>query len=88
MVYQKSLNMNTSIHIPDALAQRLNEHLEKLNRESNISRNAIIVEAIRDWLNKQEPVVEWSDEVKQWCSQSKNDFDLAREEQDWGDFSL
>ena len=80
--------MNTSIHIPDPLAQRLNDHLEKLNRESNISRNAIIVEAIRDWLNKQEPIVEWSDEVKQWCSQSKTDFDLAREEQDWGNFSL
>lgn len=86
--------MNTSIHIPEPLAQRLNDYLGRRDKESKQSRNAVIVEAIRDWLDKQEPVKEWSKEIVEWCSQPElleNDgdyFDLAREEQDWGDFSL
>ncbi|MGL5944154.1 MAG: hypothetical protein ACRC2S_28055 [Waterburya sp.] len=86
--------MNTSIHIPEALAQRLNDYLERRNNDSNLSRNAAIVEAIRDWLDRQEPVREWSNEILNWCSQAKSEeseediFELAREEQDWGDFSF
>ena len=85
--------MNTSIHIPEPLAQRLNDYLDRRDKESKQSRNAVIVEAIRDWLDKQEPVREWSQEVVEWCSQpelaiGEDYFELARNEQDWGDFSL
>lgn len=80
--------MNTSIHIPDPLAQRLNDCLEKLNKKSRITRNAVIVKAIEDWLDNQEPVNEWSEEIKDWCSKPETDFDLARDEQHWGDFSF
>ncbi|MGL6344287.1 MAG: hypothetical protein ACRC80_34720 [Waterburya sp.] len=83
--------MNTSIHIPDPLAQRLKDYLNRHNNRLNLSRNAVIVEAIADWLDKQEPVLEWSKEIQDWCSQppEKEDiFELARDEQNWGDFSF
>lgn len=83
--------MNTSVHIPEPLAQRLNDYLDKRNNDSSLSRNAAVVEAIRDWLDRQEPVREWSKEILDWCSQPQSEediFELAIDEQNWGDFSL
>ena len=68
--------MNTSVHIPDDLARRLENHMSSPNCEL-ASRNAFIVEAIRQLLDEVESEGNWCEEIMAWqgC-----DIELQREE--------
>lgn len=57
--------MNTSIHIPDDIAERLDKHIHSTNCQDN-SRNAFIVKAIEQRLNKVEIEENWSKEILNW----------------------
>jgi len=50
--------MTFSIHLEDALAERLN----RTAKESGKARNALIREALREWLDRRRPR-EWPPEV-------------------------
>ena len=58
--------MNTSLHLPEQLAQRLSEYLEKdFKKDSQKrSRNALIVKAIEKFLDEAEEG--WGEEVLAW----------------------
>lgn len=68
--------MNTSVHIPDDLARRLENHVSSPNCEV-ASRNAFIVEAIKQLLDEVENEENWSEEIMNWqgC-----DLEFQREE--------
>jgi len=51
-------HMTFSIHLEDALAERLN----RIAKESGKARNALIREALREWLDRRRPR-EWPSEV-------------------------
>lgn len=71
--------MNTSIHIPDSLAARLQKYLE--HNPGSSSRNSIIVEAIEEYLNKQENSSTWSDEFLSW--QGYPGLEIDRSQENW-----
>ena len=68
--------MNTSVNIPDDLARRLENHMSSPNCEVT-SRNAFIVEAIKQLLDEVENEENWSEEIMNWqgC-----DLEFTREE--------
>jgi|GEM_PF-3315619 len=68
--------MNTSVHIPDDLACRLENHMSSPKCEIT-SRNAFIVEAIRQLLDEVENEENWSEEIMNWQGY---DLELKREE--------
>ncbi|MGD1920796.1 MAG: hypothetical protein ACFCAD_19080 [Pleurocapsa sp.] len=76
--------MNTSLHLPDDVAKRLDAYISQ-NKEK-ISRNKIIVRAIEEMLERNKPKSHWSDEVLNW--KGEPGLELDRESQDWGDFSF
>ncbi|MEO1006366.1 MAG: ribbon-helix-helix protein, CopG family [Cyanobacteria bacterium J06638_38] len=78
--------MQTSVYLPDEVAQRLENFVGRVNH----SRNKVIVEAIEEYLDKQEQKREWSPEIQLWFSQPevKEELDLHREDHDWGDFTF
>ena len=68
--------MNTSVHIPDDLARRLENHVSSSNCKVS-SKNAFIVEAIRQLLDEVENEENWCEEIMTWQG---GDIDLEREE--------
>jgi len=82
----KLKKMQTSVYIPNSVAQRLENFVGK----GDLSRNKIIVEAITEYLDKQEQKQEWSHKIQLWFSQpeEEEELDLHREDHGWGDFSF
>ena len=78
--------MQTSVYIPDSVAQRLENFVGRADR----NRNKIIVEAIEEYLDKQEQKKVWSPQIQLWFSQPevKEELNLHREDHGWGDFSF
>ena len=78
--------MQTSVYIPDSVAQRLENFVGK----GDLSRNKIIVEAIEEYLDKQEQKQEWNPKIQLWFSQpeAEEELDLHREDHGWGDFAF
>ena len=78
--------MQTSIYIPDRVAKRLENFMGKV--DSN--RNKIIVEAIEEYLDRQEQTEEWSPRIQLWFTQPEveSQLDLHREDRGWGDFTF
>lgn len=68
--------MNTSIHIPNDLARRLENHVSSPNCQL-ASKNAFIVEAIRQLLDEVESKENWCEEIMAWQGV---DLPLEREE--------
>jgi predicted transcriptional regulator len=54
--------MNTSIHIPDDLVQRLQKFLKE--KPQKTSKNSIIIQAIEQFLDEQEN--SWGQEFLEW----------------------
>ena len=81
--------MNTSLHIPSDIANRLTKFLDEQEGKT-LSRNKVIVEAIAEYLDRQEKKKEWSPKLLEWFSQPEitEEFDLSEEDHDWGDFSF
>ena len=78
--------MQTSVYLPDRVAQRLENFVGKISS----NRNKVIVEAIEEYLDRQEQSREWSPEIQLWFSQPEveEELDLHREDHDWGDFTF
>jgi predicted transcriptional regulator len=73
--------MNTSIHLPDDLAQRLQEFLNQKSQKT--SKNSIIIQAIEQFLDEQDNC--WGQEFLEWEKGDKLDeLDLDREDF-WGE---
>lgn len=68
--------MNTSIHIPNELARRLEKHVSSPKCKL-ASKNAFIVEAIRQLLDEVESEENWCEEIMTWQG---GDLELEREE--------
>ncbi|MDJ0900607.1 MAG: hypothetical protein QNJ55_17530 [Xenococcus sp. MO_188.B8] len=68
--------MNTSVHIPDDLARRLENHVSSPHCKLT-SKNAFIVEAIRQLLDEVESEENWCEEIMAWQGV---DLELEREE--------
>lgn len=68
--------MNTSLHIPEDLARRLENHVSSSNCEVK-SKNAFIVKAIRQLLDEVESEANWCEEIMAWQGGS---LELEREE--------
>jgi Arc/MetJ-type ribon-helix-helix transcriptional regulator len=68
--------MNFSVHLNDEMVRRLN----RTAKESGRTRNALIREAVADWLAKQRPA-QWPAEVASFRGVGKfKRFEDAREE--------
>ncbi len=63
--------MNTSIHIPDEIDDRLKTYL----KTHKISKNRLIVKAIEEFLDKQKRS-QWHEDVLNWQGVPKVGFDL------------
>lgn len=59
--------MNSSIHIPDKLAERLAVYLEEKGKA--VSKNSVIVSALEDFLDKEDETKDWSPKFKSWCEE-------------------
>ena len=57
--------MNTSVHIPDDLARRLERHVSSSNCDV-ASKNAFIVKAIGQLLDEVESEENWCQEIMTW----------------------
>lgn len=68
--------MNTSVHIPDDLARRLENHISSSKCEVK-SKNAFIVKAIEQLLEEVENEANWCEEIMAWQGV---DLDLQRED--------
>lgn len=78
--------MQTSVYIPDEIAKRLESFVGRAER----NRNKIIVEAIKEYLDKQERSREWSPEIQLWFTQPEveTELELHREDHGWGEFTF
>ena len=68
--------MNTSIHIPDSLARRLENHILSSKCEVK-SKNAFIIKAIQQLLDEVENETNWCEEIMAWQG---GGLELEREE--------
>ncbi|MGF1539809.1 MAG: hypothetical protein ACFCU5_05045 [Pleurocapsa sp.] len=68
--------MNTSLYLPNELAQRLNKYINTLPRKT--SKNRIIALALEQFLDRQNAENSWSQAVIDW--QGVEGFELEREE--------
>lgn len=68
--------MNTSVHIPDDLARRLEKYISSPNCDV-ASKNAFIVKAIGQLLNEVESEENWCPEIMAWQG---GGFEIEREE--------
>lgn len=68
--------MNTSVYLPDSLAQRLEKYIA--DRQPEISKNRVIALAIEQFLNREDAENRWSQAVMDW--QGVEGFELNREE--------
>lgn len=64
--------MNTSVHIPKAISDRLNAYL----KYHQTSKNKVIVEAIDKFLIEQEDVDAWHPDILNWQGVAEVEFDL------------
>ena len=64
--------MNTSVHIPKAISDRLDTYL----RYHKTSKNKVIVEAINNFLIEQEDVDTWNPDILNWQGVPEAEFDL------------
>lgn len=78
--------MQTSVYIPEQVAKRLENFVGKVSHK----RNKIIVEAIEEYLDRQEQQKQWSPQIQLWFSQPEveEELDLHREDHDYGDFTF
>lgn len=67
--------MNTSVHIPDELARRLETHISSNSEVA--SKNAFIVKAIGQLLDEVESEENWCPEIMAWQGGS---LEIEREE--------
>ncbi|MEM8722264.1 MAG: hypothetical protein AAGE84_23710 [Cyanobacteria bacterium P01_G01_bin.39] len=67
--------MNTSVHIPEDLARRLENHISSPKCEVT-SKNAFIVKAIAQLLDEVENEENWCQEIMAWQG---GDLELERE---------
>jgi predicted transcriptional regulator len=73
--------MNTSIHIPDDLVQRLQKFLKE--KPQKTSKNSIIIQAIEQFLDEQEN--SWGQEFLEWEKREElESLELDREDF-WGE---
>ncbi len=63
--------MNTSIHIPEDISDRLNTYL----KYHKIPKNKLIVKAIAEFLDKQEQA-QWHEDILNWQGVPGVEFDL------------
>ena len=78
-----------SIHLPDSLAQRLDEYLER--ESTTISKDALIAKCIKSFLDEQkDPASGWSEEFLNWVRQDEveSDEDLEFDRLPWREFEL
>ena len=68
--------MNTSLYLPDELAQRLDNYVK--SQSSGVSRNKIIALALEEFLAQKDAENKWSKEVMDW--QGVEGFELDRSE--------
>ena len=68
--------MNTSIHIPEEIARRLEKYISSNNSQDK-SKNAFIVKAIEQRLNELDLEANWSQEILDWQG---GDIPIEREE--------
>ena len=68
--------MNTSLYLPDELAERLDNYVKHL--QSGASKNKIIALALEEFLAKKDAENKWSKEVMDW--QGVEGFELDRTE--------
>ncbi|MEL6579794.1 MAG: hypothetical protein AAFQ14_08580 [Cyanobacteria bacterium J06621_12] len=68
--------MNTSVHIPDELARRLERHVSSSDCDVG-SKNAFIVKAIGQLLDEVENEENWCQEIMTWQGE---DLEIKREE--------
>ncbi len=66
--------MNTSIHIPKELSDRLNTYL----KHNKMPKNKFIVEAIEKTLNEKEDKEAWHPDILNW--QGVPEFEVDRED--------
>ncbi|MGK7894418.1 MAG: hypothetical protein AB4372_12535 [Xenococcus sp. (in: cyanobacteria)] len=64
--------MNTSVHIPKAISDRLNAYL----KYHKISKNKVIVEAIDKFLAERENQDAWHPDILNWEGVPEVEFDL------------
>ena len=68
--------MNTSIHIPEEIARRLEKYISSNNSQDK-SKNAFIVKVIEQRLNELDLEANWSQEILDWQG---GDIPIEREE--------
>lgn len=78
--------MQTSVYIPEAVAKRLESFVGKVN----YNRNKIIVEAIEEYLDRQEQKREWSSQIQLWFKEPEieEELELHREDHGYGEFTF
>lgn len=64
--------MNTSIHIPKELSDRLNTYL----KHNKVSKNKFIVEAIEKTLDEKQDKEAWHPDILNWEGIPEVEFDL------------
>ena len=64
--------MNTSVHIPKVISDRLDTYL----RYHKTSKNKVIVEAINKFLTEQEDVDAWNPDILNWQGVPELEFEL------------
>ena len=64
--------MNTSVHIPKVISDRLDTYL----RYHKTSKNKVIVEAINKFLTEQEDVDTWHPDILNWQGVTEVEFEL------------
>lgn len=79
--------MKTSLHIPDAIAERLNKHISV---GQLTSKNKIIVDAIVEYLDKIENTVDWSPRFLAWAEGEPEEegLDIDRSDSSWREIEL
>ena len=81
--------MNISVHLPDSLAQRLDEYLER--ESTTISKDALIAKCIESFLDEQQGLANgWSKEFLNWVRQDEveSDEELEFDRLPWREFEL
>ena len=64
--------MNTSVHIPKVISDRLDTYL----KYHKTSKNKVIVDAINKFLTEQEDVDAWNPDIHNWQGVPELEFEL------------
>lgn len=76
--------MKTSLHLPDTVAQRL----DNLVKRKSETKNKIIVDALIEYLDKEENVVDWSPQFLAWAELPPEEEGLEIEREAWREVEL